>query len=80
MFDPDTADLACEDHCDRWLRLATEDVRRRAFDRLLAAWDRIVADEMGERVDDLFARLEILDLALDDFEHRVDVELGTPLH
>ena len=76
----DVAELACEGHHAHWMERADESVRRRALDRLLAAWDRILAEELGERVGDIFTRLEILDIALDDFEHRVDVELGTGLN
>jgi hypothetical protein len=80
MFDADTADPACDDHAEHWRDVADEDVRRRALGRLLALWDEILADELGERVADIFSRLEILDTALDDFEHRVDVELGIAQH
>jgi hypothetical protein len=80
MFDWRRADLGCDDHVARWRRLADEQVRRRALERLLEVWDRILTDELGERVADIFSRLEILDTALDDFEHRIDVELGIPQH
>jgi hypothetical protein len=80
MFDPDTAELACEAHAEHWLHLAHEDARRRAMVRLLEAWDRILADELGEPVADLFIRLTILDTALDDYAHRTDVALGIPQH
>jgi hypothetical protein len=80
MFDPDAAELACERHAAHWRALADEDARRRALDRLLDAWDAILADELGERVADTFTRLQILDTALDDFEHRADVALNLSQH
>jgi hypothetical protein len=72
------AELSCDRHHIRWLGLVTEDLRRRALGRLLAAWDAILADELGERVADDFPRLEILDAALDDLEGQVDRELQVP--
>jgi hypothetical protein len=80
MFDPDTADLACEGHVVHWLHCADEDVRRRALDRLLTAWAEILADEVGEPVLDFFARLEVLSTALDDLEYRANVALDIPEH
>jgi hypothetical protein len=79
-FDPDSVDLACDDHAEHWLHLADEDARRRSLDRLLREWDRILADELGEPVADLFTRMTILDTALDDYAHRADVALGIPQH
>ena len=76
----DKAELACDAHNARWLALATEDVRHRALDRLLAVWDTILADELGEPVGDDFGRLEILEAALDDLQTRVDRELDAPLN
>jgi hypothetical protein len=76
----DKAELACDAHHARWLALATEEVRHRALDRLLSSWAVILADELGERVQDDFGRLEILELALDDLETRVDRELDAPLN
>ena len=76
----DRAELACEPHHTHWLGLATQDVRRRALDRLLTVWDAILAAELGEPVRDDFGRLEILEAALDDLETRIDRELDAPLN
>ena len=76
----DRAELACDAHHAHWLTLATEDVRHRALERLLAAWDAILADELGEPVRDDFGRLEILEAALDDLQTRIDREFDIPLN
>ena len=76
----DKAELACDAHHAQWLALATEDVRHRALDRLLTAWAAILADEIGDPIHDDFGRLEILEVALDDLQTRVDRELDIPLN
>ena len=76
----DRAEVACDPHLAHWRALATEDVRRRALDRLLGVWDSILAAELGEPVRDDFARLEILDDALTDLETRVARELDEPMN
>jgi hypothetical protein len=76
----DQAQLACDEHLNHWLHLADEPIRQRALQRLLAAWDAILAEELGEQVADDLGRLMILDTALDDLQGRVDRELAVPLH
>lgn len=80
MFDPDAAELSCERHRSQWLERADERVRRRVLERVLGTLDQALADELGQRVADTFTRLEILDAALDDYAHRVDVAFGEPLN
>lgn len=66
------AERAAEEEWERELSLTNVEQRREALSRTLRFWDDALTEQLGERVGDYFARIEILEQALDELDAELE--------